>query len=378
MPKKITISEVNLRLKNKNIKCVDEYVNTSTKTTFQCLKKNCKHIWKTKPSCIFSGDGCAKCAGLVKITSSDFDIFLKSKNIKCLDVFNNSHHKIRLQCLKETCEYVWKTTVSSFKYRKDASCPKCSKKAKLTNKDVDLRILDKKLKRLDDYVSGKKKINFQCLICKYVWLAKPETILGKKSGCPNCSQKVKLNNDTFDEKIYNRKIKRLDDYVNAYTKINFKCLNDNCEYEWSARPGSILHKYCGCPICNKSNKNEKLFNEVLLSLNINFTSQYKLRSFNKKEKPYIVDFYFPDFNIIIEYNGAQHYRPICFGGMSAEKAKDNFEKQIKRDEYVRNFCKENNINIMEIDGRKINGKKINKEFISKLLNKYIDENIVKI
>jgi hypothetical protein len=372
MAKKITTEEVDARLKNKNIKRLDNYINNSTKINFECLNKNCYFIWQTKPNYIFSGNGCPKCAGVAKITESDLDLILKIKNIKRIDNYINGHTKIKFQCLKENCKYIWKTTVASIKYRENGSCPKCSKKAKLTNQDIDIRILNKKIKRIDNYINGYTKINFKCLICKYIWLVKPESIINKNTGCPNCAQKVKLNNNTFDEKILNRPIKRLDNYVNAYTKINFKCLNDNCSNEWMACPAAILHTYTGCPNCNKISKNEKLLYNLLLTLNIDIKPQFSLRNFNKKEKLFIVDFYLPNFNLIIEYNGGQHYAPVCFGGISIEKAKNNFIKQVNRDEYVRNYCKNNNINLIEIDGRIINGKKINKDYLLKILSQYIN------
>lgn len=56
-----------------------------------------------------------------------------------------------------------------------------------------------------------------------------------------------------------------------------------------------------------------------------------------------VDFYIPKCNLIIEYNGEQHYKPIYkFGGIMA------FEKQQERDSFLRDACKENNINLIEI------------------------------
>lgn len=57
-------------------------------------------------------------------------------------------------------------------------------------------------------------------------------------------------------------------------------------------------------------------------------------------------------NLIIEYNGGQHYKPVCFGGCSLDDAKINFEYQQIRDQQMREYCVENNINLLEIDGRK--------------------------
>lgn len=56
-----------------------------------------------------------------------------------------------------------------------------------------------------------------------------------------------------------------------------------------------------------------------------------------------VDFYIPDLNTIIEYNGIQHYVPIeHFGGKLA------FNSQKKRDDYLRQYCLKNKIRLIEL------------------------------
>lgn len=57
----------------------------------------------------------------------------------------------------------------------------------------------------------------------------------------------------------------------------------------------------------------------------------------------MVDFYLPDENLVIEYNGQQHYFPVeWFGGQKA------FEQQQERDHALRLYCKEHEINLLEI------------------------------
>ena len=60
------------------------------------------------------------------------------------------------------------------------------------------------------------------------------------------------------------------------------------------------------------------------------------------------DFYLPDFNLCIEYNGHQHYRPVNFGGISDKKAQKKYDAQIHRDQIKRDFCNKNNIKLIEI------------------------------
>ena len=60
-----------------------------------------------------------------------------------------------------------------------------------------------------------------------------------------------------------------------------------------------------------------------------------------------VDFYLPKYNLFIEYNGKQHYEPIeYFGGQQY------LEEQVKRDNYLLEYCKNNSIDILIIDYNK--------------------------
>ena len=60
-----------------------------------------------------------------------------------------------------------------------------------------------------------------------------------------------------------------------------------------------------------------------------------------------VDIYFPEYNLIIEYNGQQHYKPVDFGG-GKEDAKLKFKAQVERDKLKYKLIKEHNINLLVI------------------------------
>lgn len=71
----------------------------------------------------------------------------------------------------------------------------------------------------------------------------------------------------------------------------------------------------GCPKCNQS-KGEKLISKILNERQINYISQYVVNSRDCKVRSFVkIDFYLPDYNIFIEFNGEQHYVPKeYFGG----------------------------------------------------------------
>lgn len=109
----------------------------------------------------------------------------------------------------------------------------------------------------------------------------------------------------------------------------------------------------GCPKCSKSQSfGEKFVTDLLIKLNYKFINQYQLKLLNSKlfQK---IDFYIEDLNLFIEYNGRQHYEPVKFSyKISNQDVIKIFNLQKNRDEQLRKYCKENNINLLEIDSRK--------------------------
>ena len=96
----------------------------------------------------------------------------------------------------------------------------------------------------------------------------------------------------------------------------------------------------GCPKC----KNSTLENKVLLLLeknNIKYVYQYFPKFLNNGIGHQSLDFYLPDYNIAIECQGEQHYKPVnAFGGY------EQFLKQIELDKKKFDICNKNGINIL--------------------------------
>ena len=55
------------------------------------------------------------------------------------------------------------------------------------------------------------------------------------------------------------------------------------------------------------------------------------------------DFYLPDYNICIEYDGEEHFQPVEFFG-----GEEKFQRRIENDEIKNNYCKNNNIKLIRI------------------------------
>ena len=228
-----------------------------------------------------------------------------------------------------------------------------------TNEDVDRKLEGRNIKRLDDYKNIHLKIRWECMLCKFIWTVSADNILSKKGSCPFCNvdrkndvngRRRKLTNEDIDKRLSNRNIQRLDDYINSYTKINWKCLI--CDYKWLSKPAVVISSECGCPKCNTPGYNEKLMYSILSNNKIDYEMQYSIRSIDNTFPPYRFDAYLPERKIAIEYNGKQHYEATKFGSKYTEQ---DFAKQIARDQFIRYICKQHSITLIEIDGREFSG-----------------------
>ena len=68
------------------------------------------------------------------------------------------------------------------------------------------------------------------------------------------------------------------------------------------------------------------------------------------------DYYLPDYNLLIEYQGIQHEKPVNFG-FGNDYAKDKFIKQQEHDKRKSNFALKHNyllLNIWHYDFENIN------------------------
>ncbi len=164
-------------------------------------------------------------------------------------------------------------------------------------------------------------------------------------GCPICKGTRKKTIEEFIQqarKVHGNKYDYSKvEYINSITEVEILCPKHG---SFRQTPRHHINCKCGCPQCNMSHGEELLMN-YLNSVNIKYESQYKVIVPNdiRKTGKIFIDFYLPEYNTFIEYNGIQHYiMQNGFGG------KLKFEAQVNRDNYLRKYCEETNIKLIEI------------------------------
>jgi very-short-patch-repair endonuclease len=229
---------------------------------------------------------------------------------------------------------------------KKSGCPKCyhdSKKLNLINfiekaKNIHGNKYDYSLVDLN---LTKNKIIIICNI-HGKFLQTPNSHLSNH-GCPKCYGLYKNNDDII--KLFKRTHGdkydySMIDYINSSTKVRIVCKKHG-EFKQS------IHHHIdgvGCPNCNLSKGEEKI-RLFLKQNNIKFEQQKNFKKLGKYE----FDFYLPEQNILIEYDGKQHFEPVkIFGG------KDEFIKTIYRDNVKDKFAEENDIKLIRIPYIKFN------------------------
>lgn len=182
-----------------------------------------------------------------------------------------------------------------------------------------------------------------CIICPEhgQFLQMPSNHL-KGRGCSKCSNNRKLTLNEFIEmskKIYGDKYDYSKvNYINALTKVCIICPEHG---EFWTTPNNHLRGHA-CPICKQS----KLERDIEHNIS-NFIEQ-KTFDWLKDKSLMKLDFYLPDYNIVIECQGEQHFNQKWFG---CRDISDRYEynKLINtqnRDILKYNLCKQHNIEII--------------------------------
>ncbi|QYB17523.1 SPbeta prophage-derived protein [Pacmanvirus S19] len=169
----------------------------------------------------------------------------------------------------------------------------------------------------------------------------------KGANCIRCrgaesAKKYKFSNEEFANK--SNKIHRnlydysKVDYINNSTPVTIICKEHG---EFSQIP---YHHMSGarCPNCRRS-RGESIIEDYLRALKIQFEIEKTFIDCRGNKKPLPFDFYLPEYNVLIEFDGKQHYEPIdYYGGM------DGFEKRRRYDEIKNKWSADNGINLLRI------------------------------
>jgi hypothetical protein len=211
-----------------------------------------------------------------------------------------------------------------------------------------------------DYINNRIKIKIICLEHGEFKQIPINHLKGK--GCLKCGYKNqwkirKITTYNFIDKaklIHENKYDYSDvNYIKSNIKVKIKCKEHGI---FEQTPNNHLRGK-GCPKCYFSS-GEMIIEKYLKKHNIDYILQKRFIDC-KNKKPLPFDFYLSRYNICIEYDGEQHFKPIKYWGGT---------KTLKRIKMLDNiktkYCLTNNILLIRINYTEYYN-------ILNILNKYI-------
>ena len=191
-----------------------------------------------------------------------------------------------------------------------------------------------------EYTSSKEQV---IIICKQHGIFKQnvgEHLSG--NGCSKCGNVYKKNTEEFIEKA-----KQVHGDKYDYSKTIYKTAKDNiiiiCKEHGFFKQEAYSHSIgVGCSRC--VNKTEGILYKKLLPIYPTLITQFKqewcINQLSKTNKYLPFDFCIPEYKIIIELDGPQHFRQI----MNWKTP----EEQFKKDKYKEKCANDNNYSVIRI------------------------------
>lgn len=271
--------------------------------------------------------------------------------------YDNIHKKLEIKCQRG---HVFFMSFNNFK--KGQRCPKCARKTqnRIPNKPNNKKHSQEYIKNLvesrgyvllEPYVNKRTKLKLMCPNGHIHEIRLDSFQNG--SGCKQCMiENMKNNIQYVIAQLEKRGFKLLSKYNGNNKQITLQCKKGHI---FNTTYDIIVNNNCGCSICNES-KGEKEIINYLENNNISYNTQYR---FDDCKFYYTLpfDFYLPRYNILIEFDGIQHFEIVKhFGGLNS------FIDRKIRDTVKTIYCKDNNIKLIRIPYWEINN-------IDKILNK---------
>lgn len=254
--------------------------------------------------------------------------------------YKDSHTKVPIICPDHGVFWMPPNTHLSGR-----NCPKCVHRGyKLTTEEWVENAKAVHGDRYDyskaNYITNADRV---CIICPEhgeFWQIARNHISG--AHCPKCGKLAMakaqmLKYDEFVEKAREIHGDRYDYSKSVLIGMNRKTTIVCPEHgEFQQTPSAHLNCRQGCPIC-KTNHYEREINFLLENAGINHVQQYRPDFL----KPLSLDFYLPDYNLAIEAQGIQHFKPLKHWG-----GEDALRKMQERDERKLKLCQEHGVKIL--------------------------------
>lgn len=328
----------------------EEYKSVTQKLKYICKKHKDKGVLEISYSKLINGRGCTHCGRerTVKARTKPFNYdeaieLCSNLDFEFVDIKReNSILYIYFICNKHRELGIQKMRKGNMK-RGIKGCQYC--KGNLPEWYVKQKIAEEYpyIKIVGEYINMSTSTDCYCEKHNIRWKTAPQNIF-YGHGCIECGkEKVSawhtMSQEEFESIIakVNPDIEVISEYKGMGYDVTVKC--KKCGYIWTLNAASLKLNGTRCKKCSYTYKGEDKIIEVLQSLNCNFIHQYKIDDCRDK-RPLPFDFYLPDYNMCIEFDGQQHFEPK-FGN-------ESFIQTQKHDKIKDEYCKSHNIKLLRI------------------------------
>lgn len=337
---------------NPHLKIVSEY--KGSKKPIQYICPDCKEVNEIALAQILYRKPikrCLSCSG--RSVAIDEEEYLKrvkevNPHFEIISDYEGIKKPIKYVChnCNQVSEVARAEQLYSHKY-KNNSCSNCnSKKVPFEDFLQKIREINPKFEIVGEYNGLSKPITYKCPYCSdKISIKSAGWLLDYKNrGCKTCAGFYKLTEFEYLKRVkeINPNLKILSKYKGANKSITYKC--PNCKGRGKLMAHTLYRKeIIDCQQCSDNvSYGERITKGFLEELGFKFKTQHVFENLAYKSSLRF-DFYLPNEDVCIEYQGRQHYEPIdYFGG------ERTYLEQVKRDELKRKFCKSNGIKLIEI------------------------------
>ena len=272
--------------------------------------------------------------------------------ISTIDDYNGAFSKLEYEC---PIHGIQETTVDNLRRH---GCKQCgytiiSSKIKYSPNEV-IDIVKQKgtsiLLNLDEYVNcNERNLRFKCGDCGNLFTTSLLIFRAGTGKCLECAKEEMVKDKRTDTNIIKEMIESKNDNI---------WLNQN-EYKTASKNNLLIRcGTCGnifkmsyanyrkdwfsgkCRRCSEKSTGEKQIAQVLDRYKINYTRQEHFDGKLRDVKPIPLDFYLPDYNMAVEFDGILHYEPMY--------GEEKFKKTLLHDDMKNWYCKWNNIDLLRI------------------------------
>lgn len=269
-----------------------------------------------------------------KFEQSLFDIF-KNEPFELIE-FVDTQHSMKIKCKK--CNKIREYQVADSIKSASHICPCYNNNKeslqiwnrfyKFINNSTNWTLLDKK------YIPNSPSQELISCICTKCGKINQKSIYDYMRGIQcTCSRWGDIKQQLMQE--IGNEYKILSQPTHTRNRV---MIQHNCGYIYSINPKNFINGYSRCPQCYKRrSRGEKRILNWLKQNNIEYIREY-IQEIEGHLLRY--DFYLPDYQLYIEYQGEQHYKAVDFFG-----GKKKFEEVQYYDRLKRQYAQENLLEI---------------------------------